>query len=150
MTALRQALKARYIFPVSGPPIADGMITIADGRIVAVGRELCGHEDDYWDWGDVAVIPGLVNAHTHLEFSDLGAPLGTPGMSLPDWIRLVIAHRRALMEATGDSRYDGKSEAMRGGATSIGEIATSPWPVKVERARWSRSGPSPRSPSFGK
>ena len=42
----------------------------------------------------MVLLPGLVNAHTHLEFSDLAAPLGAPGMSLPAWIRLVIAERK--------------------------------------------------------
>jgi cytosine/adenosine deaminase-related metal-dependent hydrolase len=46
------------------------------------------------DLGQVALLPGFVNAHTHLEFSHLDRPLGQPGIALADWIRLVMATRR--------------------------------------------------------
>ncbi|HTU24066.1 MAG TPA: amidohydrolase family protein [Pirellulales bacterium] len=121
------ALKARYIFPVAAPPLPDGVVTIAGERIVAVGENRSGRPAV--DLGNVALVPGLVNAHTHLEFSDLATPLGSPGDRLPDWIRRVIAHRAAAREmAAVDPRPSGLAECARGGATTIGEIATQPWP----------------------
>ena len=69
----RFALKARYVFPVAGPPLADAVITIDQGRIESVSRQ--SPRCDTIDLGNVAILPGLVNAHTHLEFSDLAAPL---------------------------------------------------------------------------
>jgi len=88
----RIALKARYVFPVTSPPVPDGVVTIQDGRIVTV----VGADSDavVTDLGNAAVVPGLVNAHAHLEFSDLDRPLGEPGIALPDWIRQVLHHRR--------------------------------------------------------
>ena len=64
-------LKARYVFPVAGRPIPDGSVTIDGQRIVAVGQQ-CG-EGEVRDLGNVAILPGLVNAHTHLDFSDLAS-----------------------------------------------------------------------------
>ncbi len=69
------------------------MITIVDDRIVAVGENVSGKPER--DLGNVAILPGLVNAHTHLEFSDLAEPLGSAGNPLPDWIAKVVAHRRS-------------------------------------------------------
>ena len=86
------SLRARWVVPVDRPPIEGGYVAIAGERIAAVGS--AKPEGPVEDLGDVALLPGLVNAHTHLEFSDLATPLGRPGMSLPEWIRLVIGERK--------------------------------------------------------
>ena len=66
-------IRARWVVPVSQPPIADGLVTIAAGRVVEVGSG--ARDPGVRDLGDVILLPGLVNAHTHLEFSDLPQPL---------------------------------------------------------------------------
>ena len=119
-------LRARWVLPVAGPPIDGGVVTLRGPAIVAVGRIAEG--GDVHDLGDVAIVPGLVNAHTHLEFSDLPAPLGTPGMPITAWIRQVIAHRRLRRE--DDCRgaiARGFAESLAEGTTTLGEIATSDW-----------------------
>lgn len=120
----RIALRAHLVFPVSSPPIVDGCVTIEGSRIVAVGRADAAAE--MHDLGDVAIVPGLVNAHTHLEFADLAAPLGTPGMALPDWIREVMERRRAAPPAANGVQL-GLQECLRSGTTALGDIATQDW-----------------------
>src|SRR5438093_4517524 len=78
------AYRARWVVPVDQPPIEGGIVTVASGRIVAVGKSEAGAAPR--DLGDVALLPGLVNAHAHLEFSLLERPLGQAGMAFPDWI----------------------------------------------------------------
>lgn len=118
------ALRARWVLPVEGAPIRDGFVSIVEGRIAAVGS---GRPDGgrVEDLGDAVLLPGLVNAHTHLEFSDLAAPLGTPGMSLPEWIRLVIGQRKRGDRDAAAAVAAGLAESGAGGATAIGDIATS-------------------------
>ncbi len=62
-------LSARFVFPVEGEPIADGCVSIQDGRIAWVGQAKERVAD--LDLGNVAIVPGFVNAHTHLELSAL-------------------------------------------------------------------------------
>ncbi len=115
------ALKARYVFPVSSRPIADGMVGIQAQRIAAVGKQIAA--DTVENLGNVAILPGLVNAHTHLEFSDLTKPLGEPGMGFVDWLRRVIEHRRAAPEVNIRAVKKGFNECVCCGVSTIGEIA---------------------------
>jgi cytosine/adenosine deaminase-related metal-dependent hydrolase len=118
------AYRARYVFPVDAPPLEDGCVAVEGERIVGVGRNLAA--DETHDFGDAAILPGLVNAHTHLEFSDLAQPLGRPGMLFPDWIREVIQFRRTAARAS-DAVRQGWQESLRQGVTTVGEIAQPGW-----------------------
>ena len=125
-------LRARWIVPVGRRPIEDGWLRIEHGRIVAIGRRrLTGNPPSgrSIDLGDSIILPGLVNAHTHLEFSDLERPLDAEG-GRPGWIARVVALRRArpsgLEEAArlAGSLRTGLAESLSLGVTTIGEIAT--------------------------
>jgi aminodeoxyfutalosine deaminase len=123
-------LKARFVFTVEGPPLRDAVVMLAGSRIAAI--ESRSTSEPAVELGNVAILPGLVNAHTHLEFSDLTAPLGSPGMPFADWIRRVVAYRR---NRTDDERraaaVAGLRESSRFGVTNLGEIATAGWPVEA-------------------
>ncbi len=125
---------ARWIVPVSAPPIHGGWLRVADDRIVSV-EATASPPPDCVDLGDVALLPGLVNAHTHLEFSDLLRPLGTPGNALPEWIGSVVRHRRQHAADSAAQSQQQRSAAIRSGYQQsldcgvrlVGEIATLPW-----------------------
>jgi cytosine/adenosine deaminase-related metal-dependent hydrolase len=125
-------LRARHILPMASPPLENGWIRIERGRIVALGRrEPPGHAVDL---GDAIVLPGLVNAHTHLEFSDLPAPLSGEG-GLPGWIGRVVALRRARPSGPAEvarlrkAVAAGLRETAAAGVTSVGDIATAALPA---------------------
>ena len=125
------ALRARYVFPVDQPPISDGTVVIDAGKIVAVGA--ARPDTHVEDLGNVAIVPGFVNPHTHLEFSDLEQPLGRPGMPFPDWIRAVIARRRMFPAIPLAAIRKGLRESIAAGVTTLGEIATiDAWQVASE------------------
>ena len=101
--------------------MCDAAVTISQGRIVAVGTP--PHDMPIEDLGHVAIVPGLVNAHTHLEFSDLAGPIGRPGMGLVEWLGRVVRHR-ANAPVLGRWCVElGLRECLSHGVTTIGEIA---------------------------
>ena len=122
------SLRARWVVPVGSPPIDGGWVGIARGRVTAIGRgDPGGLGGRCIDLGDAVILPGLVNAHTHLEFSLLAEPLrpaaGHDG--LPGWIRSVVASRRgSVRESLDASIRGGLVESAAEGVTAIGEIAT--------------------------
>ncbi|HEX4128464.1 MAG TPA: amidohydrolase family protein [Pirellulales bacterium] len=116
------ALRARWVFTAAGSVLPDGVVTIAGDTIVAVGENASGRPPG--DLGNVALLPGLGNAHTHLDFSDLRAPLGKPGMPLPAWIQEVLAWRRAQPADPTAAIECGLRESLAAGVTALGEIAT--------------------------
>ena len=138
-------LRARYVFPVAGAPIADGFVAINGDRIVAVGP--CGAgcgagvspanrpaggtpaPQTVRDLGNVAILPGLVNAHTHLDFSDLTSPLGKRGASFVDWLDRAMEFRRRAAKRIRRPVALGLQESLRCGVTALGEIAQPGWPV---------------------
>jgi aminodeoxyfutalosine deaminase len=93
-------LAARYVFPVEGPPIAGGRITIDAGRIVRVGEG-----DEYTsvdlDLGNVAILPGFVNAHTHLDLEPISPQVADGPENEVDWLRRVVEARRAGKPGSG-------------------------------------------------
>ncbi len=125
---ISRRLKAKWICPVDQPPIENGLIEIVDGVITAV-RAALPHEAAT-DLGDVAILPGLANAHTHLEFSLVEQPF-QPARSFTDWIRSLVAYRRREFTPTSTVQWEalnaGATEADSSGTTLLGEIATSGW-----------------------
>ncbi len=106
------AVAARWVFPAVGPPIENGLVVVNDGRIAAVERRREQKADR--DFGDAAILPGLVNAHTHLDLTGMRG-LAPPTPDFVAWLREVIAHRRqrGAAEIGGDIR-DGIDESLRG------------------------------------
>lgn len=130
------ALKARWILPIEGAPIAGGVVSVEAGTIAAIGTDDPSRQ--LVDLGNVAILPGLVNAHAHLEFSDLQRPLGRAGTTFPEWIREVVDFRRQRSESTEhltrlkrDVVRQGANECLAGGTTTLGEITTTPVPEGV-------------------
>lgn len=131
------AVQARWVLPVDQPPIERGTVTIAAGRILAVGENRSGKPPR--DLGDVALLPGLVNAHTHLEFSLIDKPLGEAGILFPKWIGKVVEYRRTqaralMVETDGFQRYRrraaerGLAELRSAATVAVGDVATAGWP----------------------
>jgi cytosine/adenosine deaminase-related metal-dependent hydrolase len=116
-------VRARWILPIDRPPIEGGWIDVRDGHIAAVGSTAA--PPDAVDLGDVAVLPGLVNAHTHVELSWLAGRV-PPAASLPEWIRAQLAVRRGA-PPSDDVERRAAQEAARAMAASgtvlVGDVS---------------------------
>jgi cytosine/adenosine deaminase-related metal-dependent hydrolase len=121
-----ERVAARWVIPVDQPPIEDGVVEIADGRIVEVRHRAGASDDATLDLGNAALLPALVNAHAHLEFSDLAQPI-QPATPFTQWIRNLLAYRRERERPIGELVRDGLSEAARTGTGLVGEIAAGDW-----------------------
>ncbi len=114
-------LTARYVFSVAVQPLERGTVTVRNDRIVAVSPH--GERTPDRDLGDAAIVPGFVNAHTHLDLT--GAKGRTP--PTPDfvgWLRQVIAYRKERTpEQVADDVRTGIVECLRYGTTLVGDIA---------------------------
>lgn len=117
--------RAAWVLPVAGPPIRDGQVAVADGRIVAVASAR-GRDAGTVDLGDVAILPGLVNAHTHLELSYLRDEV-PPASQFVSWIGSVVQARRKRPDPSSQEILDGVhagiAEAVQCGTALVGDIS---------------------------
>lgn len=117
-----QTYTARWVFPIASPPLEHGTITVHGERIEAV--EPKGVRTPDVALGNAAIIPGLVNAHTHLDLSGARGLIPPTGPDhFTDWLRSVIAYRRSRTpeQSQADIRA-GLAECLRAGTTQIGDI----------------------------
>jgi len=122
-------LTARFLFPISSPPILDGGLLIRDGAICAVGkasaliRDFAAEPHD--DLGSAVLLPGLVNAHTHLELTGLHGRLPV-GRSFTEWATALLNLRSELDGAFfAASARLGTATLLRSGVTCVADITTS-------------------------
>ncbi len=112
---------ARWIVPIDTPPISGGCLTIAGDKIVAVESHRARSADV--DLGDVAVLPGFVNVHTHLDLSGARGQCPIAG-DFTHWLRRVIAFRMSRTPAQVQTDIAaGIAECLRFGTTCIGDIS---------------------------
>ena len=126
--------RARFLLSISAPPIEDGAVLVKTGLICAVGafRELAAAhpETAVVDFGDTALLPPLVNAHTHLELSDFprwAVALGDADepKDFVAWILRLVRIRRSISGAQlRDSLAAGLRASLTAGTGAVGDILT--------------------------
>jgi cytosine/adenosine deaminase-related metal-dependent hydrolase len=99
---------AAWVLPISAPPIRNGFVTLEAGRITAVGDRV---PSDVAPLGNVAILPALVNAHTHLELSYLHGRV-PPSTSFNDWVMALMALRRDHPDPTAPAIIEAARHAI--------------------------------------
>jgi len=119
-------VRASWILPIDGRPIRDGWVDLDAGRIVALGDHRSDGVVEERNLGRVAVLPGLVNTHTHLELSYLRGKIPA-ARAFVDWVRTVVGARRSRTDPDAieisHAVQSGIDEAVRAGTALVGDIS---------------------------
>jgi 5-methylthioadenosine/S-adenosylhomocysteine deaminase len=119
---------ARWVLPISAAPIADGTLVEREGRIAYVGPRASAPpatDGPDVDLGDALLLPGLVNAHCHLELTAMRGFLD--GLAFREWILRLTHARRAVLSYDDllDSARLGIEEGLRAGITTFADTGDS-------------------------
>jgi 5-methylthioadenosine/S-adenosylhomocysteine deaminase len=120
---------ARWILPLSSPEIADGAVAVDDQKIVSVGNRNTLVEQfpeaATLDLGESAIIPGLINAHSHLELTAMRGFLEGETADFFAWLRKLTQARLDRMTADDlkVSASWGACEAARAGVTCVADAS---------------------------
>ena len=113
-------LQADWVVPVDGPPIRDGAVRVEGRTIAEVGPG--GSAGERFE--GAVILPGLVNAHTHLEYAAMGG-FGD-GMAFGPWIEDHIRRKAATgAEDSLEQARAGAAACLRSGVTTIADCAYS-------------------------
>src|SRR5436190_15964920 len=118
-------VRARTVVTMDGAPIENGAVAVSGNRIVDVGKfdEIkTRNAGEAIDLGEQALLPGLINAHCHLDYTCLRGKI-SPQKSFADWIRAINAEKAKLAaEDYVASINEGFAEAKRFGTSTIANL----------------------------
>jgi cytosine/adenosine deaminase-related metal-dependent hydrolase len=132
-------LRARIVAPIRQPPIEDGAVQISANRMTWVGR----HADlpaqggtPEVDLGEVILMPGLVNAHCHLDYTDM-AGLIPPPKGFTDWIQALVGCKASWTLPQFSASWErGADMLLRHGTTTVLDVEAIP---ELLPAAWERT-----------
>jgi cytosine/adenosine deaminase-related metal-dependent hydrolase len=120
--------RAAWVLPIAQPPIRRGWVLIDGSRIQDAGNaphplhtERSTETFETVDLGDVAILPGLVNAHTHLELSWMRNQV-PPADSMPAWAARLMSLRRATVEDPAAPIAAAAREVRAAGTALVGDV----------------------------
>ena len=116
---------ARWVLPITRPPIENGTVVESDGVITYVGLRSAAPPGDDYDLGDAILLPGLVNTHTHLELTAMRGFL--ENCQFAEWIDKLRQTRNEILddEMLLDSARSGIIEGLEAGITTYADTCSS-------------------------
>jgi len=150
-------LRGRQVLPIARPAIADGAIAISGATIQAVGRwrtlRRAFPRASTRDLGAVVILPGLINAHCHLEYTGLANQFA-PAQSFTTWLQQIVAAKATATPASLKAAWRrGADQLIRTGTTTVADILSQitlplpPTPLRVYAFLEMTGIRSPRSPA---
>jgi cytosine/adenosine deaminase-related metal-dependent hydrolase len=116
---------ARWVLPITQPPIENGTVVTHDGVITYVGPRAAAPQGDDYDLGEAILLPGLVNTHTHLELTAMRGFL--EDCQFAAWIDKLRQSRNEVLdtEILLDSARYGILEGLEAGITTYADTCSS-------------------------
>jgi cytosine/adenosine deaminase-related metal-dependent hydrolase len=122
-------LRAKIVVPVSAPPIENGAVEIRGNEILRVGRwedKQVHTSGEVLNLGDVILLPGLVNAHCHLDYTGMAGKVPPP-RRFSDWVRALVALKATSTESDyAESWKAGAKMLLQTGTTTVYDIEAVP------------------------
>jgi cytosine/adenosine deaminase-related metal-dependent hydrolase len=122
-------VRARCLLPLASAPIDNGAVVIDGPRIKWLGRwRDCEVEPgaEVMDLGEVALIPGLVNAHCHLDYTSMAGQIPAP-RSFPDWVKTILSFKAHWsFSEFAESWLKGARMLVETGTTTVADIESVP------------------------
>ena len=115
--------QADWLLPISNEPVRRGWVSLGAGRVTGIGA---GTAAGATDLGRAAILPALVNVHTHLELSYLHerVPAGT---AFRTWVKALMALRREYPDPSAPEILAAARRAITAARTSgtglVGDIS---------------------------
>ena len=126
-------INAKYILPVTSPPIQNGSLLIKNGKIQFIGKENdCPNgPHQVFHYPEHLLMPGLINAHTHLSLSRLKNKIKS-GIPFNNWIKEIISYSDSLTEIDEkDASKEGIKDLIATGTTTVGDISGSGFSIEA-------------------
>ncbi|PYI85454.1 MAG: hypothetical protein DME26_11010 [Verrucomicrobia bacterium] len=122
-------LRARVLLPVSRPPIENGAVWITGDRIQWAGRwdDLPAAGDEtVFDLGETVLLPGLVNAHCHLDYTAFVGQI-PPQKYFSDWIKALVSLKAGWSYSDfAQSWLLGAKMLLQNGVTTVADVEAVP------------------------
>ena len=127
-------LRAKIILPITAPPIEDGAVLVVGNKIRAVlpWREIARHaalrtRHPLTDLGEVILLPGLINAHCHLDYTGMAGEISPPKNNFTDWIAAITAYKASWDYSDyAQSWLRGAHQLLKTGTTTVADIEAVP------------------------
>src|SRR5438034_2919810 len=124
----KMIVRARIVVTMNGAPIQNGAVHVLNGRIVDVGdfSNVARANDGIIDLGESVLLPGLINAHCHLDYTCLRGKIPRQ-KSFTKWIRVINAEKAKLTAQDFlASINNGLTQAQQFGTTTIANLTAFP------------------------
>jgi len=122
-------LRAYTVLPMDRPPLDNGAVVVDANNIIAVGRwsEIkMAYNGETRDLGDVVLLPGLINAHCHLDYTDMAGQVAWLG-SFTDWIQRIVERKKTQTAAEYAAAVGmGLDQLARTGTTTVVNVVAFP------------------------